>query len=108
MPDMADSPCSLDPQQLTLRIQDWNSLVPAVLGREQTAQGARLRFRVEPGLPERLVKLLDAERECCPALSFTVELTLDIRVPEELCAWVTATFARSGPVNLRLDPPGLF
>ncbi|HVE45223.1 MAG TPA: methyltransferase domain-containing protein [Acidimicrobiales bacterium] len=92
---MTENPCSLQPRQLTARIEDWRLLAPAILGREQTAAGARLRFRVDPGLADRvveLVHLVDAERQCCPALTFNLELTLDVHAPEELRGWVADTF----------------
>ena len=75
---MAD--CSLDPDALAARTAEWHDLDRAALSRRQTAEGTEVRYRLEPGLAERLLELIAAEAECCPSLRFDATVALVVSV----------------------------
>ena len=74
------SSCSLGPDALAARMVEWHDLDRAALSRRQTAEGTEVRYRLEPGLAERLLELIAAEAECCPGLRFDATLTLVVSV----------------------------
>jgi hypothetical protein len=64
---------SLDASEAPARVDAWRELVEeALLDRERAAGGVRLTFRSEPGVAERLARLIELEGECCAWMSFTV------------------------------------
>ncbi len=90
---MTDSNCcSLEPEDFEERAVAWRSLGGALINGETTPAGAVLRYRLEGGVAEVLLQLLEAERQCCPALSFRATVDLRIEAPEETRAWVRETF----------------
>ena len=79
---MTDVPfCSLDPDALAARMAAWNDLDRAALSRRQTPDGTEVRYRLEPGLAERLLELIAAEAQCCPGLRFDATVTLVVSEP---------------------------
>ena len=72
--------CSLDPNALATRMAEWRDLDKAALSRRQTPEGTEVRYRLEPGLAERLLELIAAEAECCPGLRFEATVTLVVSV----------------------------
>jgi arsenite methyltransferase len=94
---MTDSNCcSLEPEAFDERAAAWKSLGKALMACQATPTGARLRYRLEAGLGKVLLDLLEAERECCPTLSFwaTVDVTVD--APAEARSWVRQMFLAGG------------
>ena len=85
-------PCSLSPDALQERARAWRALSGAVIGAERTTTGAALRYRLDPAVAEALLELVEAERSCCPTLSFEATVTVRIDAPEDLRAWVASTF----------------
>ncbi|CAN5201131.1 hypothetical protein BH18ACT4_BH18ACT4_11190 [soil metagenome] len=96
MDENEDGCCSLGPAALAERAREWNSIDGSLIGRQRTATGALLRYRLEPGVADALLELLEAERECCPDLSFTATVALSVDAPDRLRPWVADTFAPSG------------
>ena len=90
---MADtSPCSLDDAALQQRAHVWESLRGAWLGSERTATGAVMQYRLDPAVAQTLVELVEAEKRCCPSVSFEATVTLRIEAPEAMRPWVVSTF----------------
>jgi hypothetical protein len=75
---MTDIPiaCALDAAELAAR---RDGLLPGLaahaVGREVLADGLRWRFAPSRDLLELVVRVVDAERQCCPFLRF--DLTVD-------------------------------
>ena len=66
---------------LVERAAAWRSLRHALIESKPTPTGAVLRYRLEPGMAEALLELLEAERQCCPSLS--LEATVHLRLGHE-------------------------
>ena len=92
------SPCSLTADALQERIGTWQSLGRAWLGSERTATGAVVRYRLDPGVADTLLELLEAEGRCCPSLSLEATVTLRIEAPESMRQWVASTFVHDAHV----------
>jgi arsenite methyltransferase len=88
------SPCSLTDQALQERLRHWSSLRNAEISREQTATGAVVRYRLDPGVAQILLELLEAERRCCPSLALEAAVELRFEAPESMRAWVHSTFGQ--------------
>ena len=84
---MTDTPfCSLDPDALSARMAEWRDLDPAAVARRATDRGAEVRYRLEPGLADRLLDLIRAESVCCPGLVFEATVTVAISAPTDMRA----------------------
>ncbi len=59
----------------------WHDLDRAALSRRRTPEGTEVRYRLEPGLAERLSELIQAEAQCCPGLRFEATVTLVVSEP---------------------------
>jgi hypothetical protein len=70
--------CSLDRDALNARLAEWQELDRAALSRRETSGVLEVRYRLEPGLAERLLELIAAEAECCPGLTFDATVTLSV------------------------------
>ena len=69
-----DIACSLSPTALSSRRERWRRLIArSGLGRDETPEGLRLRFRADPGAAAELRALAAAERECCAWAEWSVE-----------------------------------
>ncbi len=75
------SSCSLGPDALAARLAAWDDLGHAAISRQDTPDGTEVHYRLEPGVVERLLELVDAEAECCPGLRFDVALRLVVSRP---------------------------
>ncbi len=73
--------CSLGPEALAARLSAWGDLDHAAISRQDTPDGTEVHYRLEPGVAERLLELVDAEAECCPGLRFDVSLKLVVSRP---------------------------
>lgn len=95
----ANVPCSLFGEAMEARAREWHALDAALIHAEATPGGAALRYRLEPPVAEALLRLLEAERRCCPSLSFEATVTLHIEAPEDLASWVAEAFAYRRPAE---------
>ena len=69
-----DIACTLSSTALTSRGERWRHLITrSGLGRDETPDGLRLRFRADPGAAAELTALAAAERECCAWAEWSVE-----------------------------------
>ena len=103
---MTDSSCcSLEPEAFEERAAAWRSLGGALTGAEPTPTGAVLRYRLDAGVTQVLLELLEAERQCCPSLSFEATVELSIEGPERSRPWVQETFLETGRPARSAEPP---
>jgi hypothetical protein len=103
---MTESNCfSLEPHALKERVAAWRSLGGALIGGEPTLTGAALRYRLDAGVPEVLLDLLEAERQCCPSRSFEATVDLNIDAPKETRRWVRDTFRGTPDLSRRQQRP---
>jgi MerR family transcriptional regulator, copper efflux regulator len=66
--------CSLSSTALAARRERWIRLIArSGLGRDETPDGLRLRFRADPEAAAELGELAAAERECCAWADWSVE-----------------------------------
>ena len=95
---MTDTPfCSLDADALAARMAAWADLDHAIVARSATEGGAEVRYRLEPGLADRLLDLIRAECVCCPSLVFEATVTVAISAPPDMRAALRELVgARSG------------
>ena len=70
--------CSLDDQELAVRRAGWRALERRALVRtEARPDGRLLVFRGGEDTGRALRALIEAERECCPFLDFSVDRSKD-------------------------------
>jgi len=77
---MADLPvaCTLSPAALEARRQNLlNALLRRADERVERPDGYRLRFAAEPEMLSKIARTVDAERQCCRFLRFTVTVEPD-------------------------------
>lgn len=95
---MSDSEiaCSLHPDLVGGRIDDWNRILAKARSRGPLSTGLRVGFDREIDLVE-LVGLVDAEQSCCSFFTFGIGVTvdrvwLDVTGPEDAQPVITAVF----------------
>jgi len=88
-------PCSLSPQELDERVAAWHTLDDALVEAQTTETGAVLRYRPDPTVAAGLVRLIEAERACCPSISIDATITVSVDAAEALRPWVRSTFVAS-------------
>ncbi len=75
--------CSLPPGEQVPRVDRWRALAARyLLDEEATAEGVRLRYRLEPEAVSELEDLARLERDCCGWADWRVERTDDAVVLE--------------------------
>lgn len=81
----APTACTLTSANLAEQAGRWQRLAArAMTGRDQTADGLRIRFRAGPGVEQELRDLVAVENECCGWATWVVEpaaqqVVLDVR-----------------------------
>ena len=81
--------CTLDPELVRERVDDWRRLVAESDGVEEVDGGLRLRFALGSTVDgARVAALAEAERDCCPFFAFTLRVDeagsrLEITAPAE-------------------------
>ena len=80
--------CALGGAQMSVRSEQWRTLVDQCVAREQIPDGVRLTFPAAGGLAAQIGALASAEQECCPFFDFTLRflpsmLALTVRAPHE-------------------------
>lgn len=94
-----DSPavaCSLAPDLIEGRVEDWKSTIEQAKGREMTTEGVRLRFSRDVDVAA-LSGLAAAEQTCCGFLTFTIgihpdEVIFDVAGPTGARSVISAMF----------------
>jgi hypothetical protein len=83
--------CTLGPAALKARREDLlNALLRQVCERSELPDGYRLRFTADDQVLDHIVRAVNAERQCCRFLQFTITVA-----------------AGGGPITLDLTgPPG--
>lgn len=89
--------CSLEPDALPARVDDWHGLLTHATHRRRIPGGMSCTFPVDAELAGRLVRLAAAERGCCRFLRFTVHVAADaldlhVTAPPDAEPVVTALF----------------
>lgn len=92
--------CSLHPDLVGSRIEDWNRVLAEAKSRESISTGLRVGFDRDLGLGA-LVELVDAEQSCCSFFTFGIRVTvdrvwLDITGPEDAQTVINAVFGAAG------------
>jgi len=91
--------CRLDPAGQLVRREEASALMRrALVDREPTAHGVRLRFSTTGGAEDEVRDLVRREQECCPFFSFTLardgdHLLLDAEAPPEARELLDGLFA---------------
>jgi hypothetical protein len=80
--------CTLDPDALRGRVDDWAHLLGAARSREPIEAGRRLVFDADPVMAARIADLSVREQQCCAFFRFDLAIhgghvTLDITAPAE-------------------------
>jgi hypothetical protein len=73
--------CSLSATDAKVRQGAWDELLRrAALKRAPVTGGMRVEFRPDGDVRDRLTRLVELERECCPFLELTIDETGDGRL----------------------------
>jgi len=88
--------CSLHPDLVGGRIDDWNRVLAKAKSRESISTGLRVGFDRNIDLVE-LAELIDAEQSCCSFFTFGIGVTadrvwLDVTGPEDAQTVITTVF----------------
>jgi DNA-binding transcriptional MerR regulator len=89
--------CSLSPQSMKGRIDDWNALLAHAERRERIEGGVRAVFA--PSVPANdLIRLVAAEQDCCQFFQFAITVdargvALEVRAPLDAQPMVVSIFA---------------
>jgi DNA-binding transcriptional MerR regulator len=86
--------CTLDTDELDVRITAWRQLVAGASGREDIPDGVQLAFPASPELAAEVAALAAAEQDCCSFFDFDLhlavgEIRLTIRAPESAAGMLT-------------------
>lgn len=89
--------CTLSADQMTDRLDDWQTLLAHVTDRARTADGG-LRLTLDQDVPlDELTRLAVAEQGCCAFFAFALTVddrgvALEVRAPDDATDIVTAVF----------------
>jgi DNA-binding transcriptional MerR regulator len=90
--------CSLHPDMVGGRIDDWNRVLAKAKSRESVSTGLRVGFDRDRDLDlVELAALVDAEQSCCSFFTFGIGVTtdrvwLDVTGPDDAQTVITAVF----------------
>ena len=84
--------CTLTPAALAERREEWRAIrTDALLAEEERGRVVTTRWRAEPGIRQRFLGLVEAERVCCPFLDLRLQdgdpLVLTIELPADAGDW---------------------
>lgn len=84
--DAVEIACTLTPDDMPGRVQDWQALTALATGRTEVAGGVRLQFGTDAPLAD-IARLAGEEQSCCSFFSFAVTVDgrgvgLEVRAPE--------------------------
>ncbi len=99
MPDLPIA-CTLSPEALKARRENLlDTLLGRATERTEIADGVRLRFAADARILGEIARTVDAERQCCRFLSFTIgvspdegPITLDLTGPAGTREFLSAMF----------------
>ena len=102
---MRDLPivCALTPAALEARRQNLlNALVQRAIDRSERPDGVHLRFAPDAGILAEIAAVIEAERQCCRFLQFTLivepddgPMTLDLIGPAGTRDFLTSLFGQA-------------
>jgi len=89
--------CALSAPELFDRRAAWRDVAPALVDGVRSPGWFRARFRPDPGVPESLRALIDAEGDCCGWASWTLAdeeeySVLEVTGPPERILSLAAAF----------------
>ena len=89
--------CSLDPDAMHGRIDDWRRIVARAVTRTAVGGGVALQFPADAGTAAELARLAVAEQQCCAFFDFRIRLAgpvieFEVRSPDEASEVVAAMF----------------
>jgi hypothetical protein len=94
--------CSLSGGDQIERLREISDLCGrALLDSQETKEGLRLCFAARPGIHEELLRLIDAESQCCSFLRFELSssgegLVLEVNGPDQARPLIREMFGFSG------------
>lgn len=73
MTESSEVACSLGATELVDRQQEWRSVLEDnTLESLKTKSGAKLRLRFTPATLDAVEKLVEAEKDCCPWINWSI------------------------------------
>jgi DNA-binding transcriptional MerR regulator len=99
--------CTLDPSEISRRLEDWQRVLSFVIGREAIEGGLRLVLDSAVDVGD-VARLMHAEQACCQFFAFalTVDnrgLGVDVRAPEAAQEIVSALFGDAARCSLSIS-----
>jgi hypothetical protein len=94
--DAIEIACTLGPDALQGRVEEWRQVLDAALARESIDGGWRVSFADDPALAGRIADLSVREQRCCAFFTFDLamhgqgEVHLEIRAPEDAAGLVAS------------------
>ena len=93
--------CALAGTQMSVRAEQWRTLIDQCVAREQIPDGVRLTFPASGGLAAEIGALAAAEQECCPFFDITLRflpsaLALTVRAPLAASDLLAGLFGAAG------------
>lgn len=88
--------CTLDPERIDDRLDDWRALLSQVVGRDKADHGMRLTFT--PGTSAAdVARLAEAEQDCCRFFAFVLTiddrgLALEVTAPDDAAPLIDVLF----------------
>lgn len=94
--------CTLDPDHMPARMDDWQQLLAWASGQHPIAGGVSLQFPIDADLAGRLTTLAAAEQGCCSFFTFALQVTADamhlqVTAPPDAADMVVSLFGTPGP-----------
>ena len=102
--------CSLDPDHMPARMDDWQHLLARAVDQEPITDGVSLQFPVDADLAGRLTTLAAAEQGCCSFFDFTLHVTSDalhlqVTAPPHAQPVIASLFGTPGPAETLTRTP---
>lgn len=97
--DSGDIACSLDPDRVGGRVEDWNRILSASASRSAIPGGVRVHFHDDVDIAA-LARLAAAEHHCCSFFRFGIAVgpdgvSLDVTGPEEARDVIASVFGKA-------------
>lgn len=97
--DSGDIACSLDPDRVSGRVEDWNRVLARSASRSEIEGGVRVHFDHDADIVA-LAELAEAEQDCCSFFRFDIGIgpdgvSLDITGPEEARDVIASVFGKA-------------
>lgn len=97
--DSGEIACSLDPNDVGRRVEDWNRVLSASASRSTVPGGVRVHFHDDVDIAA-LAHLASAEHDCCSFFRFGIGVgpdgvTLDVTGPDDAQDVIASVFGRA-------------